>query len=178
MRAPFYLVVGEHLYEIAVSAIGEQWSARKRLNAAAKEVTSGLAFELVQPLPEKPLAPGEMPKFLMESLTTQYYPLAELSVGGQAAVAVEFSIDGRGTAQGVRVTNHPTPDFSKAAVSILRSGGFNIPETWEQSGASKQSFMMEFRFGLGVGCNTILPPSKLPARQVVTICATEPLLLR
>jgi TonB family protein len=171
-RCAFYLVVGGHLYEIAVSAVGEGQPTQASFDTAAREVTSGLVFEPVQPLPEKPLAPGEMPRFLMGSAVEDYYPNRERRLGEQGVVDVEFSIDGQGVAQGVKVTNRANRNFSGVAVTMLKSGGFKIPRGWEQTGGPKRSFTMEIRFGLN--CPTTFPPSNLPDAQVITICGTTP----
>jgi TonB family protein len=171
-QCAFYLVVGAHVYEISISTVGEAGPASASFDTAAKEVTSGLVFEPVQPPVEKPLAPGEMPEFLMGS-SMDYYPDRERRLGEQGVVDVEFAIDGRGAAEDVKIRNHANRDFSNLALSMLRSGGFKIPQGWEQSGASKQSFTMEFRFGLD--CPAKLPPSKLklPPQQVITICSSS-----
>jgi hypothetical protein len=170
-QCTFYLVLGGHLYQIAVFAGGKASAARKSFETAAKEITSGLVFEPVQPLPDKPLAAGEMPKFLPAPATTAYYPDYERRIGEQGVVDVEFSIDGRGAAQDLKVTNEANRDFAKRAVGFVSSGGFKIPPGWQQSSASKQSFTMEFRFELH--CPATLVPSKLPPEQVITICGSS-----
>lgn len=171
-QCEFYLVVGGHVYEIALSAVGPEQPAQANFDTAAREVTSGLVFETVQPLPEKPLAAGEMPKFLMGSAGGDYYPDRERRLAEQGVADVQFTIDGQGAAQDIKVTNHANRDFSEVAVSMLKSGGFKIPRGWEQSDGPEQSFTMEIRFGLN--CPTTFAPSKVPEAQVITICGTIP----
>lgn len=170
----FYLVVGAHFYEITIRAAGDKPDPTSAsFDAAANDIISDLAFEPVQPLPEKPLAAGEMPKFLMGSSTDDYYPDRARALGEQGVVDVEFSIDGSGAAQGVKVTNHAYRDLSDAALSMLRASGFKIPQGWEQSGASKGFFTMEFRFELTPdgSCPPTQPPRRPPIAEVLTTCS-------
>lgn len=96
-RCSFYLVVGQHLYQLAVSATGKKQAAASSFNAAAQAIASGLVFEPVERQPDKPLAPGELPPFLMGRQLGPFYPERARRLGEAGIVMLKFNIDGRGS---------------------------------------------------------------------------------
>ncbi|HEY7889840.1 MAG TPA: energy transducer TonB [Steroidobacteraceae bacterium] len=167
----FYLVVGDHLYDIAVSAIGKVKPAAANFNAAAVAIVSSLAFEPVQQQPDKPLAPGELPPFLMGNQTEPFYSDRARRIGESGVVMLKFNIDGGGVARDMTVAGHANADLAESAVSMIESGRFKVPQEWEQSGGAKQTFTMEFRFELS--CPPAHPlPEVVPDSQVETICGS------
>jgi Gram-negative bacterial TonB protein C-terminal len=166
----YLLVVDHHLYEIAISAVGESKAATSSFETAAESVGS-VVFGPVQPRAEKPLAAGEMPPFLLGNGSNHFYPDSARRLGEQGAVELKFSIDGAGSAQGVQAAGDANADLVKSAESYLADGGFKVPQGWEQSGGPKQTFTMEFRFELSCP-DAHPPPQVVPEAQLVTICAS------
>ena len=170
-RCSFYLVVGQHLYRIAVSATGKKQAAASSFNAAAQAIASGLVFEPVERQPDKPLAPGELPPFLMGRQVGPFYPDRARRIGEAGIVMLKFNIDGRGAIQDVRAGPEANADLAQAAESMLQNGRFKVPQGWEQSGGSKQSFTMEFRYYLSCPPDHPLP-DLVPGAQGETICGS------
>ena len=164
----YYLVVGQHLDEITISAVDRAKTARASFDTAVQVIASDLIFEAVQRPPEKSLAPGEMPTFLLGDMATPYYSARARRLGTHGEVDLEFNINDAGKAQGAKAVNGADADLVDSALSMLRSGGFRVPKTWEQSGGTKQTFKMVFRFQLS--CPADQQPPEDP--HVVRICAS------
>ncbi|MGB6486443.1 MAG: energy transducer TonB [Steroidobacteraceae bacterium] len=162
----YYLVVSQHFYWIDISAFGAPKAASSDFDAAATNIATGLVFEPVRPQPEKPLAPGEMPAFLMGN-APWHYPDSARRLGEQGVVKVEFTIGGDGTAQDVKVTSNAGADLAQVAVSMLKDGGFKVPQGWQQSA---QTFTMEWHFKLDCPASGSSPEDLNP--QVMTMCAS------
>jgi TonB family protein len=164
----YYVVVSQHLYWIDISAFGSPKQANSNFDAAATNIATRLVFETVQPQPEKALAPGEMPPFLMGSSSWRY-PDRARRVGEQGIVKLEFAIGGDGTAQGVKVaSNDAGPDLAQVAISMLKDGGFKVPQGWQQS---TSSFTMEWHFKLSCPRTGGSSPEDLDPR-VITVCGS------
>ena len=64
--------------------------------------------------------------------------------------------------------NSADADLIDSALSMLRSGGFRVPRTWEQSGGTKQTFKMVFRFQLSCPAGQQVPEDA----HVMRICGS------
>lgn len=100
-----------------------------------------------------------------------FYPDRARRIGEAGIVMLKFNIDGRGAIQGVTAGPDANADLAQAAESMLQNGRFKVPPGWEQSGGSKQSFTMEFRYYLRCPPDHPLP-EVVPDGQVETICGS------
>lgn len=100
-----------------------------------------------------------------------FYPDRARRIGEADIVMLKFNIDGRGVIQGVTAGPDANADLAQAAESMLQNGRFKVPPGWEQSGGSKQSFTMEFRYYLRCPPDHPLP-EVVPDGQVETICGS------
>jgi TonB family protein len=169
-RCNYYLVIDQHLDEIMITAAGRAKAAQATFDAAAKVIASGLVFEAAQRPPERALAPGELPPFLVGGAGAPPYSDRARRLGEQGEVHLEFNIDGVGKAQAVKVVDNAGPDLASVALTMLKRGSFKVPQTWEQIGGPKETFRMEFRFRLS--CPLVRPSLEQPDPHVVTICAS------
>ncbi|MBW4051746.1 MAG: hypothetical protein HIU85_09815 [Proteobacteria bacterium] len=168
----YYLIVRRHLYEITISAAGKAQPANSSFDSVSNAIASGIVFEPVQRPPEKPLAPGQMPRFLMGSQAAAFYPPRELRAERHGIVELTFNIDGDGAARDLKVAGDANQNFARVALSMLKDGGFKIPPGWLQSGGPKEKFTMEFRFELT--CPAAHPlPKLVPQAQLVTLCGSN-----
>ena len=168
----YYLISDQHLYKLSVFAFAPQ--KPPEFDSAVRALY-GISFEPVRSpvgadgapvvLPRKPVF-----KWSQEHMSRDWYPSGARSHGSQGVVDVEFSIDGEGRAEDLRVTYATSEDLTGKVGDFMRGLRFRVPSGWEASPSRALRFTLESQFAL--------QPCHFPADTrvadalVVTVCSS------
>lgn len=162
-RITLYTIVDQYRYRIIVTAMGSKPPAE--FDAVVKAVLSSAAFEPVRrPVEPEWLAaehPDRIPRFVPGEFVS-LYPPPSIRRGEQGAIDVEFSIDDRGRATGLKLVKSAYSDLGERLPEYFEQRVFKVPRDWEQTGSDRRRFTKEFLFTLappGSAC----PASRAPA---------------
>ena len=169
----YYLISDQHLYKLSVNAFSSQ--KPPEFDSAVRALY-GISFEPIRSsvgtdgepvvLPRKPVF-----KWERGHLSRDWYPAGARSHGSQGVVDVEFSIDGEGRAQDLRVTYATSEDLTGKLGDFLRGLRFRMPSGWEASPSRALRFTLESQFAM--------QPCHFPADTrvadalVVTVCSSS-----
>jgi len=173
----YYLVSGQHFYRLGVHALSPQ--KPPEFDAVVRALY-GVSFVPARSpvgsdgrpaaLPRKPIY-----RIKQGDLNQDWYPAAARSRGSQGVVDVEFSIDGQGRAQDLRVTYATSSDLTSRAGDFVRLMHFRVPSGWEASGARAARFTFESQYAIetsGSSCHFPTDPRVADA-PFVTICSSR-----
>jgi hypothetical protein len=166
----YYLVADQHLYRLVVHAVSPQ---KPPEFDAVVRAFYGIAFEPVSfpPGPDgQPVAPRKQPNFRIEHMDRDWYPHLARSRGEQGVVDTDFSIDGKGRAQDLRVSYATSPDLTPEIADMVHSMFFKVPAGWETSASRALRFTIEIQFALQP-CS--FPDPRVDGAMRVTVCRSH-----
>jgi hypothetical protein len=119
-------------------------------------------------------APGKMPHFIADAKAPLVYPAMAIRLGLQGAVDVQFTIDGQGQAQNIKIAHADHTELAGRIVQFLTLGRFHVPGDWVESGSQTLPFALEFQFAMasrpGEKCTSQDSPVLLEGAVVVKVC--------
>jgi TonB family protein len=110
-----------------------------------------------------------LPRFTEKVARMDFYPPAEIRVGNEGTVVLEFSIDSKGRAVDVKIDTSASRDFDKAAAAFAKNLRFHPDDSWVANGglAVRYRYALVFEFK---PCGDVEPPS--PVDGWARVCAT------
>ncbi|HYM41776.1 MAG TPA: energy transducer TonB [Steroidobacteraceae bacterium] len=168
----YYLISDQHLYRLLVNATSPKKPAE--FDAVVRALY-GMSFGPIQSPIGSDGQPRTMPReplFKAEQMAHEWYPDRARNHREEGVVDVEYSIDGRGRPQDLRVTSAASADLRSAAADFVRMVIFRVPSGWESSTSRGLRFTFEAQFSIAP-CHFPGDPRVADA-TLVTICASGP----